>query len=86
MKELTIEAYQSKVGEWVKKAKTRDVTHIIVAVQGKRGPFPVYVKSNDNIRYKIQQLNDDATTTPVEVYDLSKDLMTQLQQGRSWNV
>ena len=86
MKELTIEEYREKVTRWLRNAKSKGSTHMVVALDMKRkGPFPVYVSTTENVQQKIKNLNDDINTNAIEVYNLNKDLNSQLLQGRAWN-
>lgn len=87
MSELTIEQYKDRVTRWLRTAKQRGSTHVVIALDMKRkGPFPVYVGTNENVQQKIKNLNDDINTNAVEVYNLKLDITTQLGQGRAWNV
>lgn len=87
MRELTVEQYREKVRRWLRTAKSRGSTHMVVAFDGKRkSPFPVYVTNTQNVQQRIKNLNDDINTNAVEVYNLSKDIESQLLQARAWNV
>ncbi len=85
--ELTPHAYSEKVTEWFRTGKKRAASYLIVAFDFKKSsPFPVYVGRDTDVQQKIKSFNDNEYVQAVEVYDINKDLQTQLTQARTWNV
>jgi hypothetical protein len=86
-RELTPSEYKQKITTWLRDAKRRDSTHMIVAFDTvKHNPFPVYVNRDTNIQQKIKSFNDNNFVRAVEVYKLDMDLELQTSQARAWNV
>lgn len=77
---------QERLRKWLENGKKRKATHVIVAYNNSERDFrPIYVSTNQNVRSKLQEVNNDYTLTPVEVYNLSMDTDRQLTQARAWN-
>ena len=86
-RELTPSEYKENVSSWLREAKKRGSTHLIVAYDlTKKNPFPVYVSGESNVQQKIKSFNDNHFCNAVEVYNMKMDVDAQLLQGRSWNV
>ncbi len=86
-RELTPSEYKEKVTSWLRTARQRGATHMIIAFdRTKQTPFPVYVGNDMNIQQKIKSFNDNNFVRAVEVYNLKMDIDRQVLQGRSWNV
>lgn len=86
-RELTPSEYQQKVTSWLRVAKQRASTHMIVAVDTvKQNPFPVYVNRDTGVQQKIKSFNDNDFVQVLEVYNLGMDTTTQVLQGRAWNI
>jgi len=86
-RELTPSEYKEKVTTWLRTAKQRGASHMIVAFDGeKQNPFPVYINRDTSIQQKIKSFNDNDFVRAVEVYNMNMDIDTQVLQGRVWNV
>lgn len=86
-RELTPSEYNEKVLSWLRTAKQRTATHMIVAFDTiKKNPFPVYVSADINIQQKIKSFNDNNFVRAIEVYNLGMDIDLQMKQARTWNV
>jgi hypothetical protein len=78
---------QDRIRQWIAAGKKRRASHVIVAYNRREEDFrPVYVGSNQNVRTRLSDVNNDHALQPVEVYNLSLDTETQLMQARTWNV
>ena len=77
-KELTQSEYKEKVTSWLRTARQRGATHMIVAFDTtKQNPFPVYVGDNSSVQQKIKSFNDNDFVHAVEVYDMKMDIDCQ---------
>ena len=86
-KELTQSEYKEKVTSWLRTARQRSATHMIIAFDTtKQNPFPVYIGRDTSVQQKIKSFNDNDFVRAVEVYNMKMDIDTQVQQGRAWNV
>ncbi len=86
-RELTPSEYKEKVTLWLRDAKRRGSTHLIIAFDTvKRNPFPVYVNADTSVQTKIKSFNDNNFVRAIEVYNLKMNIDTQVLQGRAWNV
>lgn len=84
---MNIERYRSDVTRWWKKAQQQQCVYLIITYNGsKRSIYPVYVRSGQSIQQKLKNVNDDPSLTPLEVYNMSHNLESQLMQNRTWNV
>jgi len=86
-RELTPSQYKEKVTMWLRDAKRRQSTHLIIAFDTvKHNPFPVYVNADTSVQQKIKSFNDNNFVRAIEVYNMKMDTDTQILQGRAWNV
>jgi hypothetical protein len=86
-RELTPSDYKEKVTTWLRDAKRRGSTHLIIAFDTvKRNPFPVYVGPDISVQTKIKSFNDNNFVRAIEVYNMKMNIETQVLQGRAWNV
>ena len=86
-RELTPSEYKEKVTTWLRDAKRRGSTHLIIAFDTvKRNPFPVYINSDTSVQTKIKSFNDNQFCNAIEVYNMRLNIDTQVLQGRAWNV
>ena len=86
-RELTPSEYKTNITTWLREAKRRTATHMIVAYDTqKHNPFPVYVNKDQNVQQKIKSFNDNQYCNAVEVYNMRLDIEAQVLQGRAWNV
>ena len=77
---------QERIRRWLENGKKRRSTHVIITYNtNERDLRPEYVGMNQNIRQRIQSVNEDYNLRPVEVYNLSMDFDRQLLQQRAWN-
>lgn len=86
-RELTPSEYKENVTTWLRDAKRRGSTHLIIAFDTvKRNPFPVYVGTDASVQQKIKSFNDNNFVRAIEVYNMKMNIDTQILQGRAWNV
>jgi hypothetical protein len=77
---------RQRLRKWLENGKKKRSTHVIVTYNVNDKDFrPVYVGANQNIRSRLQAINNDYAMTPVEVYNLSMDIDKQLLQAKTWN-
>lgn len=77
---------KDRVRKWLMSGKQKRSTHVIVVYNRNERDFrPMYIGHNQNVRSRIQTINADYSTQPVEVYNLSMDIDNQLLQARTWN-
>lgn len=77
---------KQRIRKWLENGKKKRSTHVIVAYNMTEKDFrPIYVGNNQNIRSRLQTINNDYLLQPVEVYNLSMDIDKQLLQRRTWN-
>jgi len=71
---------------WLERAIERKATHLIVACDTfDHEDYPVFVSKNENVRDIYNQRHNINMQRVVEVYDLSKNIQTQLMEVRSMN-
>lgn len=86
-RELTPSEYKEKVTSWLRTARQRGSTHMIIAFDTvKQNPFPVYVGDDSSVQQKIKSFNDNDFVRAVEVYNMKIDIDIQVKQARTWNV
>lgn len=77
---------EERIRRWLENGKRRQSTHVIITYNtNERDLRPEYVSMSQNIRQRIQSVNEDYNLRPVEVYNLSMDIDRQLLQQRTWN-
>lgn len=45
-----------------------------------------FVRKNENLSIVIQGINNNHALTPLEVYNMSKDIRNQVLQARTWEM
>lgn len=72
---------------WLKQAKSKGATHLIVAVDKYNYEnYPVYVGPDENVQAEIQRVNSGSLQGIDEVYNMSMSIDEQLLERRVWNV
>lgn len=78
---------RNEIIDWLHRGKEKGATHVVVACDTfDNGDFPVFVMPGEDAR-KIAEENNNAAKMLrlMEVYNLSLDWDTQLNQRRSFN-
>lgn len=77
---------KERIRKWLENGKIRHSTHVIITYNNtERDIRPEYVNATQNVRTRIQSVNEDYNLRPIEVYNLSMDFETQLAQAKTWN-
>jgi hypothetical protein len=71
---------------WFKEGKKKKATHMIVVCDTfDYEDYPVYVQKNEDVREVEAKYNGKGMQRVMEVYNLSKNFETQLNEERSFN-
>lgn len=77
---------QEDIRGWLKWAKDKGATHLIVACDTfDWEDYPVEVMPDEDVHAKYAKYNGPNMQKVMEVYNLSMDLEAQIRQGRSFN-
>lgn len=69
---------------WIKEGQNKSATHLIVVCDTfDWEDYPVYVMPGEDVRLKYASHNGPNMQKVMEVYNLSKDIKTQLNQHRA---
>jgi aspartyl/asparaginyl-tRNA synthetase len=79
-------ATRDKIREWVKDALEKKASHLIVMRDIiDTNDYPVIVKKSENVKEKIEHFENLSNQKMLEVYNLSKDIETQIS-CKNWVV
>ena len=77
---------KSDIQRWLERGKEEGATHLIVVCDSfDYEDYPVFVNSQENVHEKESEYNGKSMQRVMEVYNLSMDWDTQLNQFRSFN-
>lgn len=77
---------KEKIKQWLSFAKKHGATHLLVVCDTwDYEDYPVEVKKGEDVRRIYEAHNGPNMQTVMEVYNLSLDFETQLNQDRSMN-
>jgi len=77
---------QSDIRNWLKEAKAKGATHMIVACDTyDHEDYPVEVMPGQNVHEVFKQYNGPNMQRVMEVYNLSLDIEKQLLEHRAFN-
>jgi len=78
---------KTDIASWFKRGIAEGATHLIVVCDTfDYDDFPVFVKPGEDVRTRVAAYSNSQNMTRVmEVYNLSKDMDTQLNEHRSFN-
>lgn len=78
---------KSEIRNWLHAGLEKKATHVLVVCDTYDwSDYPVFIMPGDDIHEKIDKNNGPNMTKLMEVYDLSMDLETQLQEQRAYHV
>lgn len=78
--------YIADLTQYFAKAKQLGATHIIIVCDTfDYEDFPVYVMPNEDVRQKEVEEKDKPMQRVMEVYSLSRDMMDQYNEPRSFH-
>jgi hypothetical protein len=79
-------ASKNKIREWVDRGVTTGATHVIIVYdRWDYEDFPVYVDKDQSVEEKVASYNGKNMCSVMEVYDLSIDIDTQMNERRAWH-
>ena len=79
-------ATKVEIADWFKRGVAQGATHMIVVCDTyDHDDYPVYVMPNENVHEKQKEYNGQNMQRVMEVYSMSMDMNTQLNQFRSFN-
>jgi hypothetical protein len=75
------------ISRWVYRAKEEGFTHLIVVCDTyDHDDYPVYVSKEEDINERIEHFRKASMQRIMEVYKMSMDLETQLNERRAYHV
>lgn len=78
---------RNDIKAWFEQGREQGATHLIVVVDDfDYTDYPVFVKPEDDIQKKIAEYDGKNMQRIMEVYRLSDDMETQLNERRAYNV
>lgn len=77
---------QADIKRWFKEGVKRQSTHMIVVCDSfDHTDYPVYVERDQDVHYMKKKSASKEMQKVMEIYNLKKDMYTQLDQARSFN-
>lgn len=77
---------KNDIQEWLERGKKKGATHLIVVCDRfDHEDYPVFVSPQENVHEKESEYDRKSMQKVMEVYNLSMDWDTQLNQFRSFN-
>lgn len=77
----------SDIKGWLKQAKDKGATHLIVAVDRfDYDNYPVYVSSKEKVEEEFTRITNSSMQDVDEIYSMSMDINKQLKEHRSFHV
>lgn len=78
---------KAEIEEWFKRGLQQKATHMLVVCDTfDYGDYPVYVKSDEDCREEYDRCHGKNMQTVMEVYDLRKDMHTQIALPKVLNL
>lgn len=79
-------ATRDDIHRWLDEGIRMGATHVIVACDTfDRDNYPVYVKSGQSVVAEVTRVRGESMQEVDEVYDLSRALKPQLEEGRAFH-
>lgn len=80
-------ASKSQIREWVDRGVKTGATHVIIVYdRWDYEDFPVYVDKGQSVEERVSSYNGKNMCSVMEVYNLSMDIDTQMNEFRAWNL
>lgn len=74
------------IEKWIQRGKEENCSHLLVVCDTfEFEDYPVYIQRTDDIQAKIYKYSNNMQRV-LEVYNLDDDIVTQLNEQRSWNI
>lgn len=79
-------ASREDIKKWFKEGKKRGATHMIVVCDTfDYEDYPVFVEKDQKVREVFEEYNDKNMQKVMEVYSLSRDIESQLNEHRAFH-
>lgn len=80
-------ASKSQIREWVDRGVKAGATHVIIVYdRWDYEDFPVYVDKGQSVEDEVSYYNGENMCSVMEVYNLSMDINSQMDEFRAWNL
>ncbi|QQR76930.1 hypothetical protein IPJ63_01560 [Candidatus Nomurabacteria bacterium] len=77
---------KNEIREWFLRGIEQGATHLVVVCDTfDHDDYPVFVESNENVKEVESEYNGKNMQKVMEVYNLSKDMESQLNEFRAFN-
>lgn len=77
---------KTKIREWLEIAKKGDHEHMIVLSDTDKEIYPIYLDKDVDVEKYLKNFISFSTQKVLEVYDLRKNLESQIQEETSFNL
>lgn len=80
-------ASQNQIRQWIERGIEMGATHVIVVVDTfDHEDYPVFVKPNESVKTRISYYQGASMQDVMEVYNLSMDIESQINEYRAWHL
>lgn len=80
-------ASKSQIREWVERGAKTGATHVIIVCdRWDYEDYPVYVDKGQSVNEEVSKRNGKNMQSVMEVYNLSMDIESQLNEHRAWHM
>lgn len=80
-------ASKKRIREWLERGIQMGATHVIIVCDTwDYEDYPVYVKKDESAQERVYSYQRSSMQQVMEVYNLSMDIDSQLDEYRAWNV
>jgi hypothetical protein len=78
---------KSEIRRWIESGIKNGATHVIVVCDTfDHEDYPVYVMQNESVKDRVSYYQRASMQTIMEIYNLSMDVESQLNEYRAWHV
>jgi predicted transcriptional regulator len=79
-------ASKDRIQLWFREGQSKDAHHMLVITDTyEYEDYPVYVMQNENTKKKIKEVTENESQVVQEIYDLSLDMNTQLEEKKAYH-
>ena len=80
-------ASKDRIQLWFREGQSKDAHHMLVITDTyEYEDYPVYVMKNEDTKKKIKEVREESEMRVIqEIYDLSLDMNTQLDEKRAYH-
>lgn len=80
-------ANKEEIRKWVDAGVETGATHVIIVCDRfDYDDFPVYVEKGQSVKAKLSYYQKENMYSVMEVYNLSMDIETQMNEPRAWHL